>query len=131
MTDSDGIVFFVDRCLGKNDVSNALREAGENVKVHDEHFKQDAPDTEWLPNVTLKGWIILTADAKIAKNKLEMLAVQESKARLFVLASGNLTGTQMGEVFTKARESIKSFVSKNPGPFIAKVYKDGTVKAWK
>ena len=59
------------------------------------------------------------------------MAVKESGARMFVLVSGNLTGIEMAEIFVKAVPMMKQFVQKTPAPFIAKVYKDGKVHAWK
>jgi hypothetical protein len=50
---------------------------------------------------------------------------------VFVLVSGNMTGTDMAKVFVKAINSIKRFVSLKQGPFIAKVYKDGHVESWR
>jgi hypothetical protein len=38
MSDSDQIVFFIDRALGKNHVPNALRDIGETVEIHDAHL---------------------------------------------------------------------------------------------
>lgn len=127
MSGSDQVVFFIDRSLGKHQVPNALRNMGEAVEVHDAHFSQNALDTDWLPAVAGKGWIVLTADKRIAHRKLEKLAVEQSKARVFVLVSGNMSGSDMAELFLKAINSIKRFISQNPGPFIAKVYKDGSV----
>ncbi len=125
------IVFFVDRSLGKNYVVNALRCEGELVERHDDWFAPSALDTVWLPDVARKGWVILTADQKIAYRNLEFLAVEQSGARLFTLVSGNLSGKDMAAAFVKGLPSIKKFILDNPSPFIAKVYKDGTVKDWK
>jgi predicted nuclease of predicted toxin-antitoxin system len=131
MSNGDRIVFFVDRSLGRNYVTNALRDAGEIVEAHDDHFPQAAPDTVWLSDVAQKGWIILTADQRIAHRRLEKLAVEQSQAKVFILVSGNLSGLEMAEVFVKAVASMKKFASSSPAPFLAKVYKDGRVKAWK
>ncbi len=60
-----------------------------------------------------------------------MMAVQNSGACMFVLGSGNLRGSEMGEIFVQALPSMKSFIAKTPAPFMAKVNKDGKVKAWK
>jgi hypothetical protein len=39
--------FFLDRSLGKNLVAEALRTAGVQVEVHDDHFAPDAKDEDW------------------------------------------------------------------------------------
>ncbi len=59
------IVFFLDRNLGKYTIAEALRQAGANVEIHDDHFQSDAKDEEWLGEVGRRGWIILTNDKKI------------------------------------------------------------------
>ena len=131
MSEEVEIVFCIDRSLGKTHVVNALIDIGELVEIHDDHFDQATPDTDWLTVVASKGWIILTADKKIAHRRLEMMAVQNSGACMFVLVSGNLSGSEMGEIFAQAVPSMKRFFNKTPAPFIAKVHKDGKVKAWK
>ena len=50
------LVFFVDRSLGKRDVPEALRRAGETVEIHDDHFAPDAKDADWLSVVGTRGW---------------------------------------------------------------------------
>lgn len=42
-----------------------------------------------------------------------------------------MTGPEMAEAFVKARHRIKQLARKHQGPFIAKVYRDRTVKMWK
>lgn len=124
-------IFFIDRSLGKRQVAEALRSAGAKVEVHDAHFAQDALDTEWLPEVAERNWIVLTKDEKIGYRALEQVAVAQANARVFVLVSANLSGPEMGEAFKKALTAMVRFGDKHPSPFMAKVYKSGEVKAWK
>ena len=124
-------VFFVDRSLGKKVVADALRNAGEQVEVHDDLFPQNAEHTAWLPVVAQKSWIIVTNDSRIGNRQLELLAVRNSKARVFVLVSGQIKGEEMANIFVAVLDPMKKLVSQHPGPFIAKVYKNGTVKIWK
>ncbi|MDF5719729.1 MAG: hypothetical protein PUP91_04400 [Rhizonema sp. PD37] len=131
MSEEIEIRFFIDRSLGKTHVVNALRNIGELVEIHDDHFNQATADTDWLPIVALKGWVILTADKKIAHRRLELMAVQESGARMFVLVSGNLSGIEMAEIFVQAVPAMKRFIANTPAPFMAKVHKNASVKAWK
>jgi len=105
--------------VGKTHVVNALRDIEELVEIHDDHFNQATPDTDWLPVVASKGWIILTADKKIAHRRLEMMAVQNSGACMFVLVSGNLSGIQMAEIFAQAVPSMKSFFNR---PYLVYLY---------
>lgn len=62
---------------------------------------------------------------------MERHAVARAKIRMFILASSKLTGEEIAMAFQKALESMLKFMEKNDAPFIAKVYKDGKVLAWK
>lgn len=131
MSLSTTLVFFIDRSLGKRQVAAALSSAGSCVEIHDTYFAQDALDTEWLPEVAARDWIVLTKDERIAYRALEQFAVAQSNARVFVLVSANLSGLKMGQAFQKALKVMERFVEEHPPPFMAKVYKSGEVKAWK
>jgi len=125
------VVFFIDRCLGTKQVVEILRNAGAKVEIHDDHFGQDAQDTQWLPQVSQQGWVVLTKDENIGRRGIEKVAVANSNAQVFVLVSKDLTGQKMGEVFVQALGAMERFVEKHSAPFIAKVYKSGEVKAWR
>jgi len=123
----DDFVFFIDRSLGKNTVANHLRAKGVSVRIHDEHFPPDAPDSTWLASVGRQGWLVLTKDKRIQHRVIEQAAVAAASVRLFALSGGNLTGDEMGAVFAKAHRRIINAARANQPPFIARVYKDGTV----
>lgn len=122
--------FFIDRALGRKEVANALRQAGANIEIHDDHFSPEALDVEWLPIVGEREWLILTKDDAIGRRLLEQIAVASSGARVFVLTSGNLTGLEMAEILVAALSKMQRFAQGNSQPFIAKVYKRGTVRMW-
>lgn len=124
-------VFFIDRSLGGHLVADALREAGTRVEVHDDHFSPDCLDEDWLVEVGRRGWVVLTKDARIAYRRSECRAVLAAKVRMFVLVGGQLSGPDMAAAFTQARGRMQRFASAHDPPFIAKVYRDGTVKGWR
>ncbi|MDY6937275.1 MAG: hypothetical protein SWY16_06375 [Cyanobacteriota bacterium] len=131
MKNEVAIIFFVDRSLGKTHVVKALREIGESVEAHDDHFDRAEADSVWLQAVAARDWVVLTADKRIAYRRLERMAIEQARAKVFVLVSGNLSGPEMAAIFAKAVTAIKRFTWQTAAPFIAKVYKDGRVKAWK
>ena len=120
--------FFIDRCLGTKSIVEALREINISVEIHDDHFKQNALDVDWLSEIGKRGWVILTKDANIGKNPIERMAVASANIRMFVLASQNLSGSDMADIFVRSIPEMKRFISLNPAPFIAKVYSNATVK---
>lgn len=105
--------------MGKNQVAEALRNAGAYVEIHAAHFALDEKDAVWLSEVAQKGWIILTKDQKIAYRILEQVAIAQSNARVFALSSGDISGSQMGEAFRKALNKMESLAKGYPSPFIA------------
>lgn len=124
-------IFFIDRCLGGKKVPEALRSAGVRVEFHDDHFTKEALDTEWLPEVGKRGWIVSTKDTHIGKRTIEKIAVARAGIKMFVLASKNLSGADMADAFKQAIKAMQNFVKDNQAPFIAKVYRDGRVESWK
>lgn len=84
--------YFIDRALGKS-VGIALQNLGVKVEFHKNHFSPNFPDTEWLPIVSQKGWIVLTKDTNIGRNIVEIQAMAYSNAKVFTLVSANLNGS--------------------------------------
>ena len=123
----ESLVFFVDRCLGSNDVPQALAAAGMRVERHRDHFNSDADDCDWLPEVGRRGWIVVTKDAGFRSRQIEVKALINAGVPTFVLASGSTTGPQNGAAIVAAIPQILRFVGKFPAPFIAQITAMGAV----
>lgn len=121
------LTLFIDRSLGKRFIADALRAAGADVRVHDDHFPVDAKDEEWLVEAGKHGWIVLTKDRRIRRRPLELTALRKSGVRAFVLSAGNLSGTEMAEVFVKALPKLRRFALKNAAPFVATITEKGAI----
>lgn len=102
MIEVEFTTFFIDRCLGNKLIVETLRSAGVNVEIHDDHFGKNTQYVDWVPEIGNRGWVILTKDARIGKNKLERLAVADAGVRMFILVSQNLSGADMANIFLKA-----------------------------
>jgi PIN like domain len=79
MSQGSTVTFFLDRALGNHYVAQALVESGATVEVCDDHFPQNCPDVVWLPEVSQRGWIVLTKDDNIGRNPLEQVAIAQSE----------------------------------------------------
>ncbi len=122
------LVLFVDRSLGRKVVPNALRQAGEDVRVHDDFFPQDAVDTVWLTEAGTQGWVVLTKDARIRYRAAEVAALRAAKVRAFVLtAKGDMTGQEIAQAFVLALPAMKRLCARAAPPFIARVSRNGAV----
>ncbi len=122
--------YFIDRALGKS-VGENLQSLGVKIEFHHNHFAPDSPDTEWLPIVSQRGWIVLTKDVNIGRNILEIQQIVNSQAKVFVLVSGNLSRQKMVNIFVNTIDKIEKVIKGNEAPFIAKIYQDYKVKIWK
>ena len=100
------LVLFVDRSLGKKIVSGALRQAGAQVEIHDDHFPPDAPDEDWLREAGRQRWVVLTKDRGIRYRAPALAAIRASDVRMFVLTAGDLQGPEMAAIFAKALSRI-------------------------
>ncbi|MEG4308674.1 hypothetical protein QUB33_21025 [Microcoleus sp. B3-A4] len=123
-------IFFIDRCLGKK-LADPLRNKGATVEIHDDHFKQDIEDKDWLRIVGERNWVVLTKDKKIATRPLELLAVAQGNVRLFAFVDGDVPGVVVAQAFVNALENMQRFILGNQAPFIAKVHQSGLVKSCK
>jgi hypothetical protein len=124
----EGPVFFVDRSLGRKIIPAALRQAGEEVRIHDDLFPQNARDESWLTEVGKRGWIVLTKDTRIRYHAIEVNALRAAAVRAFVLtAKGDLSGSEMAGIFVKALPAIKRLCSRQSPPFLARVNREGSV----
>lgn len=126
----ESLVLFVDRSLGGKVVPDALRALGRRVEVHDDHFPANAPDTEWIPEVAARRWIILTKDENIARNPMELDALLYAGARAFVLTSTHVTGAEQAEIFVSHLIRIESLARRKRGAFIARVNRT-EVRIWR
>jgi predicted nuclease of predicted toxin-antitoxin system len=124
------ITFFIDHCVNQKIVPDAMRSAGATVEAHIDHFAIDAPDTEWLPEVSQRGWVVITKDWGLNSNLLELRAIAAANARVFILASGNFTGEEMAAILVEALDRLQRFVQGNQSPFISRISPSGQVRIW-
>ena len=123
-------VFFIERNLGRHAIAEALRNVGESVRVHDDHLNQDVADEEWIELVGRNGWLAITKDRNIRYRSWELEAIKKHKAKVFVVRAKDLTAQGIAEILLKARARIKRHAKKTTPPFIAAIYRDGSVKAY-
>ena len=122
------VTFFLDRSLGKRIFAGALRQAGVSVEVHDDYFRPDATDKEWLEVVGAKGWVVVTNDRRIRYRAIELRALRSSGVRAFAFTRGNFSGEEMAAIFLKALPKIQKFLRKHKRPFIATITREGNVR---
>jgi predicted nuclease of predicted toxin-antitoxin system len=108
-------------------VAQALRDAGVQVKVHDDHFQQAATDVEWLTAAGRQNWVVLSKDKQIRRNPLERAAIANTRVKAFFLTHQGMSGPEMAEVFVRALSQMTSKAVSQPGPFIYTVSRMGVL----
>lgn len=121
-------IYFVDRSLGGKFVAAALRAAGAKVVVHDDVFKQNATDVEWLAEAGQRGWVVLTKDGAIRRNPHEKAMFRDARVRVFALARKNLSGLEMAELFVTALPGMRKRAAMIPAPFVFSISRGGDFK---
>ena len=106
----------------------ALRAAGYQCRIHDEHFDQQTEDEIRLTAVAAESWIVLTKDERIRYRPLELKVLESARLRAFIVICGNVRGIDTAAILVKAMPKILDVVGSEEGPFIYYVYKDSTVK---
>jgi hypothetical protein len=75
-------------------------------------------DPDWIPEVALRGWLIITRDSRIITNPNEIRLVRENGAKMVALneQDAKTKWGQLEVVMTRWRD-IENLVSE-PGPFV-------------
>ena len=118
---------FIDRCLGRIDVPNALSAAGFSVVLHDDLFRPDTQDEHWIRDVAKEGLPIITKDRAISRRPLEIEAFRSAKAYVFALIGASVTGAEQAAAITKAAKRICNIVATCEPPVFATISRSGTV----
>jgi hypothetical protein len=116
-------VFFVESGLGRGLV-NTLKSLGFQVEWCLDHFPDNAGDDVWIPEVSRRGWVALTADKAIRHSYDQQQAVRSCTIRLFTLQARKVNGKAISEIFSFHIEAICRIAAEQEPPFIAGVYRD-------
>ncbi len=120
------LTFFLDYQIGRYVVAEALRNAGARVEVHIDHFAQNAPDLEWIPEVGRHGWVLITKDENIRRNPRERAAYQEAELRGFIVTGGDMSGADLAELLVSRLPGMVRRVANKRGPLLFTISRGGT-----
>jgi hypothetical protein len=115
------VVYFTDRDLGLK-FPETLRAAGLDIQLHRDHFAPTTPDDEWLAEVSARGWVAITHDARIRYKPNELAAFVKHRARLLVIV-GKAPLPMLAQSFVHTTASVEAFLRAHEPPVIGKVYR--------
>jgi hypothetical protein len=78
-------------------------------------------DRVWIPQVTARGWVILTKDKAIRRTPVEIEALRNANARYVCLSAGNMRGDEQAACLIAHWRTIDSVVVSKPVPLIVSV----------
>lgn len=118
--------FFLDYQIGRHVVADALRAAGASVEVHIDHFPMNAPDTEWIPQVASREWVLITKDQHIHRNLLERETYRDEGLRGFVATGDNMNGHDLAALLVRCLPGMTRRATGRPGPLLFAISRYGT-----
>jgi len=121
---------FLDRAIDGNLLAAALIDAGATIVRHRDAFEDDADDVVWLTEVGKNGWFVITRDARIRYNPLELQALKAAEVGTFVFVPKNLTGAEIAAIIVLSLPAIQDAARSTVRPFVIKIYRDGSLKAF-
>ncbi len=116
-------VFYVDECLGRHVLREALRAVlleGETIVVR----PQGTLDEDWLPEAG-ERWICLTKDGALRRRPNEIEAIRRVGAGIFLL--GEASGAEHAQRVVTAMPVIRRVARTHDLAFIARVEPEGRV----
>lgn len=120
------LTFFLDYQIGRHVVADALRTAGARVEVHIDHFPMNAPDTEWIPHVAARDWVLITKDQHIHRNMLERETYRDAGLRGFVVTGDNMSGRDLAVLLVRCLNGMARRAAGRPGPLLFAISRYGT-----
>jgi len=120
------LTFFLDYQIGRYVIAEALRAAGAHVEVHLDHFKQATPDTEWIPEVGKREWVLITKDQNIRRNPLERAAYESAKLRGFIVTGKDMDGKELAELLVRCLHGMARRAAGKAGPLLFTISRGGT-----
>lgn len=120
---SRSLVWWVDRCFGARIVPAKLRDGGIKIRTYAELYPDDpaVPDAVWIPEVTARGWVILTKDKEIRRNPEEIAAIRRASARYVCLSAKGMSGEQQADCLLGHWRTLEGVVDTRKPPLLVTV----------
>lgn len=119
------LVWWFDRCLGKQ-LPTRMAELGADVRRYGDLYPDDPakPDIDWIPEVTARGWVIVTKDKNIRRDAAERNVLLNARARYVCLASANMTGPEQVACFERHWRTLDGVVRTRSVPVLVSLTRE-------
>jgi hypothetical protein len=116
--------YFVDECLGRHIVPDALRstiQTGEQVAI----LPQGTLDVDWIPQAHRGGWVCFTKDRALRHRPNELAALLAANIAVFVV--GEARGEVQAARIVLALSTVRRALRSRDVPLIARIDDEGGV----
>lgn len=120
------LTFFFDRNFGTR-LPQMIQRLKPNfgVEWHQQHFKQEAPDDQWMAELADRGWTVLSHDIKFHSVAVENLAVRQHRLGCFYLPGAESPIFYKAEIFFIANRRMIEIARSRKPPYIFNIARDG------
>jgi PIN like domain len=133
---------FVDRSLGRYAIPQALRDLGlfkvlTMAEFYGEEKSQQLLDVQWLEDVAVHKWVVLTKDRQMMRPQTsgapnpELAKLAAVGARVFCVMGQQLSAAEQIERLKRHAKKIVSVARARPGPYAYGIYADGMREIWR
>jgi len=121
-------MIFVDRSIPKG-VAEALKNVRNDVRWLEDEFPHNAKETEWLPEVGARGWLVISRDKKIRSRPGERRSLLDAGVGCFILMQKQaLTRWEYLKLVARTLDEMERLFSETPRPFIYGVGRNGDIR---
>jgi hypothetical protein len=100
-------------------IAAALSDAsGCRAEIHADHFPIDAEDTDWIPEIGRRGWILVTKDSGIMRKEHEKRVLLNAKVRAFIFMDVLLARNVMIELIQSLMPAVLRAIDRYEAPFV-------------
>ncbi|SRR6266536_2274987 len=118
-------MIFFDRSIPKS-IAEALKHVRSDVRWLEDEFIHSTPDTEWLREVGIRGWLVIGRDKRIRYRPAEKQAIIDNSVGYFCLSQdSNPTRWEYLKLIVGTLDEMERVFAATPRPFIYAIYKDG------
>lgn len=105
----------------------ALRELGVAAEAHVDHFADGTPDESWLRDARARGWVVVTADRRVATAPLARERLRTAGVGCFVLPAAGRTRMAQIAILSRAWARMQEVSERVDGGYVCRIRPDGGV----
>mgnify|MGYP001317664778 CR=1 FL=1 len=122
---------FIDRNSGGRKFKALIERAGIEVHLHDEIFRQNTEDPDWLTKLGQSGWLLVSGDNLTTRSPLFLHQLAASRAHVFVLLALNGASPEgKADCIVSAYPRMCMLAKAHEAPALWRIGRDGMARVF-